>query len=67
MAMSKHQLAGALDKKTLTLEGKIKFLDYAEANQKLGCRKLAEVFNIGKTASANILYDRYQKCCSSGL
>ena len=100
MATSKHQLAGALEKKTLTLEGEIKYLDYAEANQKLGCRKLAEVFNIGKTASANILknkkkireqyeqfheknkgcsrpgkyklindilYDWYQKCCSSGL
>ena len=58
MAMSKHQLAGALEKKTLTLEGIIKFLDYAEANQKLGCRKLAEVFNIEKTASANILKNK---------
>ena len=51
--MSKYQLAGSLEKKTLTLQEKIKFLDYAEANEKLGCRKLA-VFKIGKTA-ANIL------------
>ena len=48
MAMSKHQLAGSLTKKTLTLEGKIKLLD---ANKE---RKLAEMFNIGETAAANI-------------
>ena len=46
--MSKHQLAGSLTKKTLTLEGKIKLLD---ANKE---RKLAEMFNIGETAAANI-------------
>ena len=34
----KYQLAGSLEKKTLTLQEKIKFLDYAEANKKLGCR-----------------------------
>ena len=33
--MSKYQLAGSLEKKTLTLQEKIKFLDYAEANEKL--------------------------------
>ena len=37
MAMSKYQLAGSLEKKTLALQEKIKFLDYAEANEKLGC------------------------------
>ena len=47
MAMSKYQPAGSLEKKTLTLQEKIKFLDYAEANEKLGCRKLADVFKIG--------------------
>ena len=71
MAMSKYQLAGSLEKKTLTLQEKIKFLGYAEAIEKLGCRKLADVFKIGKTAANNILknkqilYEWYQKCCSS--
>ena len=53
-----HQLAGALEKKTLTLEQKIKFLEYAEGNKNVGCRKLADVFNIGKTAAANILNNK---------
>ena len=98
MAMPKYQLAGSLEKKTWTLQEKIKFLDYAEANEKLGCRKLSDVFKIGKTAPnilktkqmlreqyehfhdktkkrsrpgkykvINILYEWYQKCCSSNF
>ena len=55
MAMSEYQLTGSLEKKTLTLQEEIKFLGYAELNQKLGCRKLANVFKIGKTAANNIL------------
>ena len=58
MAMPKYQLAGSLEKKTLTLQEKIKFLDYAEANEKLGCRKLADVFEIGKTVANNILKNK---------
>ena len=59
MALSKYQLAGSLEKKTLTLQEKIKFLDYAEeANEKLGCRKLADVFKIGETAPNNILKNK---------
>ena len=53
MAMSKHQLEGSLTKKTLTLEGKIKLLG-ANKERKQSCRQLAEMFNIGKTAAANI-------------
>ena len=56
--MPKYQLAGSLEKKTLTLQEKIKFLDYAEANEKLGCRKLADVFEIGKTVANNILKNK---------
>ena len=52
--MSKHQLAGSLTKKTLTLEGKIKLLD-ANKERKQSCRQLAEMFNIGKTAAAHII------------
>ena len=58
MAISKQQLAGALEKKTLTLYEKIKFLEYAERNKTLGCRKLADVLHIGKTATANILKNK---------
>ena len=53
--MSKQQLAGKPAKKTLTLDEKIKYLDFAKKNPKFGCRKLAEIYNIGKTAAANIL------------
>ena len=58
MVMSKYQLAGSLEKKTLTLQEKIKFLDYAEGNEKLGCRKLDDVFKIGKAAASNILKNK---------
>lgn len=44
-ALSKHQLAGALEKKTLTFQEKIKFLDYAKKTEKLDSRKRADVFN----------------------
>ena len=53
-ALSMQQLAGKLVKKTLSLDEKVKFLDFAKANPTLGCRKLAEIFKIGKTAAANI-------------
>ena len=36
------------------LEGKIKLLD-ANKERKQSCRQLAEMFNIGKTAAANII------------
>ena len=52
--MSKHQLAGSLNKKTLALEGKIKLLD-ANKERKQSCWQLAEMFNISKTAVANIM------------
>ena len=54
MAMSKHQFAGSLTKKTLTLEGKIKLLD-TNKDRKQSCRQLAEMFDIGKTAAENII------------
>lgn len=56
--MSKNKLAGKLQKKTLTLEEKVNFLDFAGRNSKLGCRKLAEIFKIGKTAAAKILKNK---------
>ena len=55
MSLSKHQLAGKLSKKTLSLDEKVTFSDFAEGNQNFGCRNLEEIFKIGKTAAANIL------------
>ena len=61
MAMSKHQLADSLTKKTFTLEGKIKLLD-ANKERKQSCRQLVEMLNIGKTASANIIKNEASIC-----
>ena len=36
-------------------EKKVKFLVFAKGNPNFGCRKLAEIFKIRKTAAANIL------------
>ena len=55
MSLSKHQLADKLNKKTLSLDEKAKFLDFAKGNPNFGCRRLAKIFKIGKNASANIL------------
>ena len=44
-----------LSKKTLSFNEKVKFLDFAKGNSNFGCRKLAEIFKIGKTAVTNIL------------
>ena len=49
--LSKHQLAGKLAKETLILDEKIKILDFAKKNLKLGCRKIPDIYKIGKTAA----------------
>ena len=46
---------GALEKNNLSLNEKIKLLDFAKRDGKLGCRKLAEILKIEKTAAAIIL------------
>ena len=58
MASNKHVLAGKLSKRTLTLEEKIKLLDFKKKNPSAGCRAIADKFNIGKTAAASILKDK---------
>ena len=35
----------------------IKFLDFPKKNPKLACRKLADIYKIGKTTAATILKD----------
>ena len=51
MATNKYQLAGKLSKRTLTLDEKIKLLDFKKKNPSLGCRAIGEKFNIGKNGS----------------
>ena len=55
--MSK-QLCSRLQKKTLTLEEKIRVLDHAEKNPKVGYRKLAELFGVRKTQIAALMKDK---------
>ena len=52
--VSRHQLAGSLIKKTLTIGEKIKILD-ASKRTRQSCRQLADQFLIGKTAAAKIV------------
>ena len=54
MATNKYQLAGKLSKRTLTLDEKIKLLDFKKKNPRLGSRAIGEKFNIGKMAAASI-------------
>ena len=71
MSLSKLQLAGKLSKKTLSLDEKVKFLDFSKSKPKFRSRKLAENFKIGKTAAANILKEeksirsQYELFCES--
>ena len=67
MALSKQQLARKLAKKTLSLDEKIKFLDFGERNPMLRCRKLAEKFKIGKTAAASIIKEEKSNCIQHEL
>ena len=55
MLLSKDHLAVKLRKKTLSLDEKVKFLEFAKSNLNFGCRKFAEITKIGKTAAANVL------------
>ena len=58
MLLSKDQLASKLSKKTLSLDEKVKFLDFAKGNPNFGCRKLAEIFKIGKLLLQTFLKKR---------
>ena len=54
MTMWKHQLAGSLSKKTLTIEEKIKILD-GNKKTRQSCRQLADPVRIGRNAAAKII------------
>ena len=57
MAMSKQKLVAGMKRTRLSLNDKIKILNYASENPKKGCRDIAKQFQIGKTAAATILRD----------
>ena len=55
MSTSKNTLSARLQRKTLTLSKKMKLLDYRKRNPTIGCRDIAEIFNIGKTSAVTII------------
>ena len=55
MSTSKQTLGARLQRKTLSLSEKIKLLDYKKSNPTIGCREIAEIFNVGKTSAATII------------
>ena len=67
MALSKQQVTGRLTKKTFSLDKKVKFLEFAKRNPTVGCRKLAELFKIGKTAVGNIKKEEKNICSQHEL
>ena len=63
--MSKQQRSGSAKhtKTTLSIEQKLKVLDYAEENPKESCRTLSTKFSVGKTQIAAILKTRLNYAC----
>ena len=57
MSCSKFQLSARMKRKNLSLDEKMKVIDYANKNPKIGCRVITEYFSIGKTCFSNILRD----------
>ena len=57
MAMSKQKVIAGMKRTRLSLNDKIKILNYASENPKKGCRDIANQFQTGKTAAATILRD----------
>ena len=67
ISTSKKTFSALLQRKTLSLSEKIKLLDYKKSNPTIGCRDIAEMFNIGKTSAATIIKNeaRLRKDCAS--
>ena len=55
MSCSKFQLSARVKRKNLSLDEKIKAINYANKNPKMGCRVIVEHFSIRKTCVWNIL------------
>ena len=58
MSLSKHQLAGKLSKKTLSLDEKVKFLDFAKGNPNFECRNLLKYLKLEKLLLQTFLKNR---------
>ena len=57
MAMSKQKLVAGMKRTRLSLNDKIKILNYASENPKKGCGDISNQFQIGKATAATILRD----------
>ena len=57
MALSKQQLCAGMKRTRLSLEEKIKSLNYSNENKKKSCREIAAQFQIGKTDASSTLKD----------
>lgn len=55
MSFSKYQLSARMKRKNLSLDKKVKIIEYTNKNPTMGCQVIAEHFSIGKTCIANIL------------
>ena len=55
MPCSNFQLSARMKRKNLSLDEKMKVIDYANKNPKMECRVIAEHFSIGKTCVSDIL------------
>ena len=55
ISCSKLQLSARMKRKKLSLNEKMKVIDYADKNSKMGCWIIADNFSIGKTCVSNIL------------
>ena len=67
MSSSKKTPSAQFQGKKLSLGEKIKLLYYKESTPTIGCRNIAEVFNIGKTSAATIIKneEKFRKDYSS--
>ena len=54
-AVLKIQLSASMKRKNLSLDKKMKVIDYANKSANVGCRVIAEHFSIGKTYVSDIL------------
>ena len=57
IALSKQQLRAGKKRTRLSLEEKIKILNYSNENSKKSCREIAVQFQIGEAVASSILKD----------
>ena len=55
MSTSKKRFSARFQRKTLLLSEKIKQLNYKKSNLMIGCKYIAEIFNIGKASAATTI------------